>query len=335
MILYLVRLTMYASNRSLRTKHCSIKARRSLRSTFLFANLEPGGMATGSAKDARGICGMTSRQHYVSTSLGDLYVSVEGDARNDVAPVVFWPSLMLDHRLWAAQVRRFSMKGLTVAIDPPGHGRSMPLRRDFRIEECVECLLTILDELRIDRPHLVGNSWGAMTSAAFGAIYPDRVSSLLLITGTATPASPLQQIQFRSLAAALQLFGRFSGPFTGQALRTFLSETSRKSNPEAVEWVRKALAANDPRSLKHAIHSVVVNRPDRRQLFRRIVAPTIVVGGEEDGVFPPHEQEKLAEAIPGARLVVVPGVAHLVALEAPDTVNVMLSELVENGAVRG
>jgi 3-oxoadipate enol-lactonase len=99
--------------------------------------------------------------------------------------------------------------------------------------------------------------------------------------------------------------------------------------------VRKALAANDPRSLKHAIHSVVVNRPDRRQLFRRIVAPTIVVGGEEDGVFPPHEQEKLAEAIPGARLVVVPGVAHLVALEAPDTVNVMLSELVENGAVRG
>src|SRR3546814_14257553 len=71
------------------------------------------------------------------TSLGALQVRVGGDG----PAIVFWPSLMMDGRLWAAQATHFIGCPRVVPVDPPGHGGSDALRRNFRFDECARGIL--------------------------------------------------------------------------------------------------------------------------------------------------------------------------------------------------
>jgi pimeloyl-ACP methyl ester carboxylesterase len=69
------------------------------------------------------------------------------------------------------------------------------------------------------------------------------------------------------------------------------------------------------------------DRPDRAHVLGTISVPTLVIGGEEDLGCPPAQMRALAQAIPGARTVIVPGAGHLPALERPAEVNEALIEL--------
>ena len=77
-----------------------------------------------------------------------------------------------------------------------------------------------------------------------------------------------------------------------------------------------------------AVQSVVPARPDQRSLFARISTPVLVVAGAEDATFPLPETIAMAEAIPGADIAVLDGVAHLAGLENPPLVNKLIEEFV-------
>lgn len=269
---------------------------------------------------------MDETERLVSTPLGTVAVTLSGELTTEAVPLVMWPSLMMDHTLWSEQVSHFAGRVPTICVDPPGHGGSEPLSRDFALEECVEVLEAILDDLRVKRAHLIGNSWGAMTAAMFGAIVPSRTASLVLITGTAGTASLAQRLQFRLLLSITRIAGRVPSTLEPQLVRIFFAPGIRKTNPTAVRHMLDQVAQRDPVSARHATRSVVVNRQDRHALYRRISAPTLVISGQHDRIFPPSDGQRLAAAIPGARFVVVPDAAHLLAAEVPDVINSLLDE---------
>ena len=74
--------------------------------------------------------------------------------------------------------------------------------------------------------------------------------------------------------------------------------------------------------------SVVPARPDQRELLSRVTTPVLVVAGAEDATFPLAETIAMAEAIPGAAIAVLEGVAHLAGLENPPLVNKLIEEFV-------
>lgn len=269
---------------------------------------------------------MGESERFVSTPLGQVAVTLSGDLTAGVTPLVMWPSLMMDHSLWSRQVRHFRGRVPTICVDPPGHGRSEPLSRDFELEDCVEVLEAVLDDLAVDRAHLIGNSWGAMTSAMFGAMVPHRTASLVLITGTAGTASFTQRLQFRLLLVIARAAGGMPSILGGQLERIFFAPGIRDRNLRAVQEMLDQVAQRDPASVAHAARSVVVNRRDRHGLYGRIGAPTLVVSGQHDRVFPPSDGQRMADAIPGARFVVVPDAAHLLAVEVPDVINRLVDE---------
>jgi 3-oxoadipate enol-lactonase len=90
--------------------------------------------------------------------------------------------------------------------------------------------------------------------------------------------------------------------------------------------VRAAVRAADIHSVRWAVRSVVPERPDQRPFLGRIKAPVTVIAGEEDATFPVAETKEMADGIPGARFDVIDRAAHLVALEVPDRVNVLIDE---------
>lgn len=256
----------------------------------------------------------------VETTLGRLHVQVRG-----IGPaVLFWPSLLMDGSLWAPQVAHLSPTHTTVAVDPPGHGRSQPITRTFTLEECATVVVEVLDALGIDRAYVVGNSWGAMTGGTVTARHPDRVLGAVLLNGTASAAPRRQRLEYAGLVGLARLLGGIRGPLLAPVRDAFLGPTSVRTRPDVVRTVLEVAARNDVRSASYAVRSVVGLRPDQRALFGTIERPVLVVAGREDATFPLPELETMAAAIPGSELVVLEDAAHLAALEVPDRVNELL-----------
>lgn len=263
----------------------------------------------------------------VDTVLGELSVAVrEGGG---TAAMLMWPSLLMDHTLWAAQAEHFSAGFTTIAVDPPGHGASAPLHRTFTFDECAETIRQILDALGVQRAHLLGNSWGAMIGGTFAARYPDRIGCAVLMNGTSSAAPGRQRFEYNALLAVARIMRGLRPPLTRSVVDAFLGPTSRRERPEAVKTVLTTARAQDFRSVAHAVRSVVLLREDQGTLFGTIRTPVLVVAGREDATFPVPEAERMAEAIPGAELVVLDGAAHLVALEVPETVNKLTQEFID------
>lgn len=108
----------------------------------------------------------------------------------------------------------------------------------------------------------------------------------------------------------------FDAFWDGLAPKMFPPEAS----PEIVERAR-AIAAEQPLENLVATVEALRDRTDSLDTLAGIDVPVLVVVGEEDAMTPPAESEELAAAIPGARLVRIPGAGHLTPLERPARVN--------------
>ena len=256
----------------------------------------------------------------ILTCLGRLRIRTTGQGES----IVFWSSLLMNGRMWMDQVRYFSAGYQIVLIDPPGHGDSAPLTRNFTFAECARCVVEILDALEIEKCHFVGNSWGGMIGGTFAAMYPSRVGAAVLMNCTASPAGLRHRIEFPLMARAIRLSGGFRGIMKIAATRAFVGPTTERERPEVIAHIHRTLQACDIASIAWAVESVVPKRPDQQKLMSSIGAPVLVVAGSEDRTFHVDETRAMAIAIPGAKFMVIQRTAHLAALENPKEVNILI-----------
>jgi 3-oxoadipate enol-lactonase len=260
----------------------------------------------------------------IETVLGSVRVQVrgEGDA------MVFWPSLLMTGAMWQAQADYFADRCQVILVDPPGHGGSQKLSATFSFTDCARCISDILDGIGVDRAHFVGNSWGGMIGGTFAATHPDRIGRAVLMNCTASAAGTRQKIEYAFLLRLAKLLGGVRPPLTRSVLKAFLGPTTLRTRPEVVAFVRDTVQAVDIDSGAWAVRSVVPDRPDQRELFAQVTTPVLVVAGVEDATFPLPETIAMANAIPGAAIAVLEGVAHLAALENPGLVNSLIENFV-------
>ncbi len=243
--------------------------------------------------------------------------------------MLFWPSLLMTGDMWISQATYFSGRYRVVLVDPPGHGGSDPLTAMFSFEDCARCIADILDGIGADRAHVVGNSWGGMIGGTFAATYPGRVGDAVLMNCTASAAGWRQKVEYGALLQLSRVLGGIKPPLTRSVLKAFLGPTTFSTRPDVVATVRAAVERVDAASARWAVRSVVPARPDQRELLRRVRTPVLVVAGTEDATFGLPETIAMAEAIPGAAIAVLEGVAHLAALENPPLVNRLIGEFME------
>lgn len=265
---------------------------------------------------------------YVETVLGRIRVRVRGSGE----AMLFWPSLLMDGTLWAGQLAHFADRYQVVLVDPPGHGGSSDLAGPFRFEQCAEVIVAIIDELGVEKVHVIGNSWGGMIGGTFAALHPDRIGVAVLMNATASPSNTRQKLEYGVLTATARLLGGIRGPLVGPVVDAFLGPTAKREKPEVVATVKQLAQQVNVKSGMHAVTSVVPRRPDQRSLFGQIRTPVLVVAGAEDATFPVAETEVMADSIPGARFVVLEQSAHLAALESPTEVNALIDDFLADNA---
>ena len=262
----------------------------------------------------------TVEEHEVDTALGRVHVRTSGAGE----AMMFWPSLLMTGQMYAAQADYFSDHRV-VLVDPPGHGGSQKLNAPFTFAECARCIVDIIDSLGIDRVHFVGNSWGGMIGGTVAATYPDRIGAAVLMNCTASTAGIRQRVEFGLLLRTAELMGGIPPPVMRSVLKAFLGPTTLRTRPDVVRYVRTTVEAVDVNSAGWAVKSIVA-RPDQHALLSRVKTPVLVVAGAEDVTFSVREATAMAEAIPGAAIAVLEGVAHLAALENPPAVNTLIKD---------
>ena len=231
------------------------------------------------------------------------------------------PTLVLVHAfplsaaMWDDVRAALSDVAEVVTPDLPGFGGRPVLDGEPSLDALADDLLDHVATLGHDRVVLGGLSLGGYVAMAFLRRHPGRVSALVLADTKASADPPAARDNRERIARAV-LEQRSPRLLIDEVLPGLLGQTTRLRRPAVVGRVRGFMAEADPVGVAWAQRAMAA-RPDSLDTLRDAHVPALVVVGEEDTLSPVADAEAMARALPDARLVVVPGVGHLSAVEDP------------------
>lgn len=235
--------------------------------------------------------------------------------------VLLGSSLGTTLAMWDAQAGPLSQRLRVVRFDHRGHGRSPVPPGPYAIADLGGDVLALMDTLGVDRASYCGISIGAMVGMWLGANAPERIDRLMLLC-TAAQLPPEPWIQ---RAAAVEQAGT-TEVVADTVVARWLTPEYARARPDALAALRAMLVASPPAGYVGCCRAI--ERMDLRAELPRIQAPTLVVAGAQDLATPPEHTQRIAAAIPGARLEVLSPSAHIAAVErASDVTRLILEHL--------
>ncbi len=225
------------------------------------------------------------------------------------APTVLIPGLAGTARLYAAQLPLLWRFGPLMLADH---------RRDDHIAAIARRILAQAPP----RFALLGLSMGGYIAFEILRQAPERVLKLALLDTTARPDSAEQRLQRREQIELAQS-GRY--PQVTELAFPGLVHPERSADPTLRAIVRCMAEETGPEAFVRQ-QTAIMSRPDSRPDLPSIACPPVVLVGDADPLKPRARAEEMAAAIPGARLVVVPGSGHLSTLEQPEAVSATLAQ---------
>lgn len=234
---------------------------------------------------------------------------VSGPANGEV--LLLLHSLGTNAGIWEEPAEAFSNRYRVIRPDLRGHGMSGVTPGPYSIEGMARDMLGLLDLMGVESAHVAGISIGGMIAQSLAAQAPGRVRSLTLVD-TALAIPPAQGWIDRAVTVRAEgmeplvetVVARWVTPASlGEPRTDALRAMLRRTDPEGYAGAAEAIAA-----------------ADLTETSRRLSVPTLVLVGDGDQATPLSSAEALRDAIPGARLEVIPDTAHIPTMERPEAV---------------
>jgi pimeloyl-ACP methyl ester carboxylesterase len=189
-----------------------------------------------------------------------------------------------------------------------------PALPEMTFAALADALLESLDVNVVRQAVLVGHSMGGMLAQEFCARFPHRVSKLVLYA--TTPAFGGRDPAFAEAFLKARLGPLEGGRSMAEAAPEMLDGMFEPgADPEALPRAIAATAAVPAEVYRETLRCLTTF--DRRADLPKIAVPTLLIAGERDQAAPLKTMQRMAETIPGSRLVVIPGAGHMVHLERP------------------
>ena len=233
---------------------------------------------------------------------------VEGSVGAPTA--LFFHPFPLHSDAWEQMLDACARAGFcAAALDAPGFGGTPPLGRPMTMDHLAGLGAAALDALGARRAAVVGSSMGGYAAMAFARSFPERMSGVVLIATKATPDTD-EARRNRERQAALAL---------SKGAQAVVAEFAPKLlAADAAPAVRKRVEELAARATAQGIADALLGmaqRPDSTPDLSSWKVPALVIAGEKDQLMPRAELERIARAIPGARLETIAGAGHLPFLE--------------------
>lgn len=241
--------------------------------------------------------------------------------------VLFLHGMLGGRGSWEAQLSGLCDRWRCVAWDMPGYGGSSPLP-EVGFPELADAVVRLLDDLEVERAHLVGLAAGGMVALHTAVLHPERVDRLALVDSS--PAFGLDgtdPVEWRRDQLA-----RIAGmDDLADIAADVVTELGGPGlfGPALLEQV-ESMASIPADTLRRMIECVPTH--DVREHLEAISHPTLVLVGERDRQHPVSYSATLAWTMPSATLHVVPKAGHLTPAERPDEFNALLRQHLRAGS---
>lgn len=275
-----------------------------------------------------------------------LFFDVEGASLVPDGPIMREkPTLLLlhggpgfDHSIYKPAYSTLADLAQVIYLDHRGNGRSDTGPKDaWTLTQWGDDVRAFCDSLGIERPIVLGASFGGKVAMAYATRHPSHPAKLILISTEAAGGTHKDR--------RVAMFERLGGPEVGAMARRRLFE-GHGDKASLNAWLRLAfpLYTRTPRDPN--VPQRIVNNPEVLQWFTRpggedhtfnmipdlsrVQCPTLVMGGEEDPMTPIECQSDIASALPPhlARFERFPGCGHAVVPDAPELALAIIREFI-------
>jgi 3-oxoadipate enol-lactonase len=228
------------------------------------------------------------------------------------------PAVVLHHPLatnlgtWDDLTARLNKTYRVIGMDARGHGISAAPQGAYTFETLSADVVALMDHLAVKKAHFLGLSMGGMVGQYLGLLHPDRFHSLTLVsTSSATPSAG-QALWDQRINDAGTLG---MGSVVDGAMARWVAPAVLTGNPALVDRLKHMIVETPVAG--YVGWCQAIRHLNVTERLSAIKLPTLVVVGALDPATPPAAAEVIAKAIPGAQLVIMPGVSHMLQEEEP------------------
>lgn len=229
-----------------------------------------------------------------------IHLTISGPS--DAPVLVLLHSLGTSSALWDYQVADLSQNFRVICPDFRGHGLSAPSKDHLTCELLADDVLDALNALGITAFSLAGVSMGGVVAQIIAARAKTRVKGLAIFDSYIQSLAPQM---WRTRAQTIRADGLAA--IAPGVLKVWIPEDQAKDPMGQGLWLILKQASDEG----YAAGCDALEKADCTHIAAHISCPTIVAYGSEDMAAPASAAQVLADAIPGAKLEVIPGAGHL------------------------
>src|SRR5438309_8893648 len=243
---------------------------------------------------------------------GDVHIAyqVVGNGSRDLVLVPGWVSHIeyaWEEQSFANFLTRLASFSRLILLDRRGTGLSDRVVHLPTLEQRMDDVRAVMDAAGSERAALFGLSEGGPMCLMFAATYPARTSALILFGTFAS----IKDEPWAVTPEAYEKTLRRLDAHWGEGVLISVNAPSRRNDAAFLEWfARIERAAASPGSIRDLMKANY--QIDVRHLLPTIQAPTLILHRAGDDLVPVRAGRYLAEHIPGAKYVEIPGTDHMV-----------------------
>ena len=252
-----------------------------------------------------------------NTASGTFYVF---NKKEQSIPIVFIHGVGLTYEIWQPQLDFFKDYS-NLSYDILGHGKSSLTKQNISFDDFSEQLVDLIDELKIEKIHLVGFSIGSLIARNFATKYSKRLQSLILLGSIYKRSEQQQKIvneRFNQAKKELKL--------SRQELKRWFTDKYLENNPNTYEKISSILSENNMANFLKVYELFVRHKNDEN--FEKIQTKTLVMTGEHDIGSTIEMSQQLSNIIKGSELKIIKDGKHLCGIECADEVNLAIKNFV-------
>lgn len=225
----------------------------------------------------------------------------------DGKPIVYLHGWGQNIEMMEPIAKPFIKTNRLILIDLPGFGKSSEPDYAWDLEDFVEMLNSLLKSLNIERPNLIGHSFGGKISLLYASQYP--VDKLILLSSPFKVKIKKQPLKVRILKKAKQI------PGLGKL----------------AEVMKKKMGSTDYRNASPIMRDILVKHvnTDLTEEAKKIKCPTFIIWGNKDEEVPVSDAYELEQLINNSGLTVYEGCTHYAYLENLKQTNAIIASFIK------